>query len=427
MHERKIPTIIGLLLVGFAVMMFRFAFDRVSPLVTRASTTHSPQHMTFSNLSDAAFTVSWITTEQTTGALIVEGMTAPIYDDRLSITTGSNQQANRSFFTHSISVRSLKPNTQYRFRIVSGGKTFLNNGTPYETRTAPAITGMGTNLEPAYGQVTAPSGSPAEGAIVYLTPENGQTLSAIVNTSGSWIIPLHLTRTEDGTNYLNPSERINESIIIRSPDGEASALTDSMNDNPVPAMTIGKTYDFRKIQATENQNHALANAPPAVLGSTSNAKAIIAITKPAQGSAIPSNLPLIQGTGVPGNSVLIILGLQNPISTTVSVGADGIWRYTPQKPMAEGKQSITITTTDQNNQAKALTHIFEILKSGTQVLGDATPSATLEPTPAIESTPTPVATLSGEPMPTSGNELPLIILLLLGVTLFLGGTSLLII
>ena len=65
--------------------------------------------------------------------------------------------------------------------------------------------------------------------------------------------------------------------------------------------------------------------------------------------------------------------------------------------MAEGKQSITITTTDQHNQTKALTHTFEILKSGTQVLGDATPSATLVPTPTIDSTPTPVTTLSGEP------------------------------
>ncbi len=429
MHERKIPTIIGLLLVVFAVMMFRFAFDRVGPLLTRASATHTPQQITVSNLSDTAFTVSWITAEETTGALIVEGITAPMYDDRLSITTGSNKQAKQSFSTHTISVRNIKPDTSYRFRILSGTKTFLNNGAPYETRTALPLTGTGTNLEPAYGQVTEPSGSPAEGAIVYVTPENGQTLSAIVNASGSWVIPLNLARTENFTTYLNPSGRINESIIIRSSEGEATALTDSVNDNPVPAMTIGKTYDFRKIQASENQNRPLTQASPAVLGTNTAhvSQPIIAITKPAQGSAMPSNLPLIQGTGVPGNSVLIILGMQNPVSSTTTVGEDGVWRYTPQHPLAEGKQSITITTTDQNNQIKALTNTFEILKSGTQVLGDATPSATLDPTPTIEKTPTPVATLSGEPMPTSGNELPLILLLTLGFILFLGGTGLLII
>ena len=52
------------------------------------------------------------------------------------------------------------------------------------------------------------------------------------------------------------------------------------------------------------------------------------------------------------------------------------------------------------------------------MLGDAT-FGNVGTTPTIDSTPTPVTTLSGEPMPTSGNELPLIILPLLGVTLFL--------
>lgn len=429
MHERKIPTIVGLLLVGIAVLLFRFAFDRVSPMLSRASATQTPQHVAVSNVSDTAFTVSWTTNEQTTGAVVVEGINAPVYDDRLAISAGTVPENKQSYSTHSVSVRNLKPDTVYRFRILSGGKIFSNNTAAYESRTAPILTGTGTNLEPAYGQVTNPSGAPAEGALVYLTPENGQTLSTVVNASGSWVIPLNLARTENFTSYLTPSERINESLLIRTSEGEASALTDTVNDNPVPAMTIGKTYDFRKIQAAQPQNPQLVNAPPTVLGtSTTNAQPAIAITKPAQGSAIPSNLPLIQGTGIPGNNVLIILGMQNPISATITVEADGVWRYTPSRPLSEGKQSVTITTTDQNGQAKALTNTFEVLKSGTQVLGDATPSATLIPTPTdiAESTPTPTATLSGEPMPTSGNQLPLIMLLILGGTLLLGGTGLLI-
>lgn len=426
MHERKIPTIIGLLLVGLAVMVFRFAFDRVSPLLTKASATLTPQHVTVSNISDTAFTVSWITAEPATGALILDGLKAPIYDDRFSSPAGPSKN-NQTFLTHMISVRNLKPETTYHLRVLSGGKTFLNNGSPFEIRTAPALTGTGTNLEPAYGQITTQNGNPAEGALVYLTFEGGQILSTMVNASGSWVIPLNLVRTQDLSAYVTLSERMNESITIRSSEGEASALTDNFNDNPVPAMTIGKTYDFRKLQAQQNQNRPLAAASPAVLGTgTAITNPTVAITKPAQGSAIPSNLPLIQGTGVPGNSVLVILGLTHPMSTTVTVGQDGIWRYTPDRPLMEGKQSVTITTSDQRGQTKALTHTFEVLKSGTQVLGDATPSATLEPTPTLDTTPTPTTTLSGEPMPTSGNEMPLMILLMLGGMLIVGGTSLLI-
>lgn len=427
MQQRKIPTLVGLLLVAVAVMVFRFAFDRVSPYMSRASATQSPQNVTISNITDTSFTVSWLTQEKVTGAVIVEGITSPFYDDRQLAPAASSKQREETFLTHSVSIRNSKPDTAHKFRILSGGKIFTNNGNAYEVRTAPTLNGTGTNLEPAYGQVTTPAGIPAEGSLVYLTMTNGQTLSTLVNTSGSWVIPLNLVRTQDLMMYMEPAERIDESIVVRSSEGEASAITDSLNDNPVPAMTLGKTYDFRKIQADNRQeNKKLAEAPPAVLGTQTNVAAqTIAITKPAQGSAIPSNLPLIQGTGLPGKNVLVVVGMQNPLSASVTVGADGIWRYTPERPLHEGKQSVTITTQNAQNQTQAITHTFEILKSGTQVLGDATPSATINPTPTLDATPSPTATLTGEEMPTSGNELPLIIMLILGTALLLGGGSLL--
>jgi uncharacterized surface anchored protein len=96
-----------------------------------------------------------------------------------------------------------------------------------------------------------------------------------------------------------------------------------------------------------------------------------------------------------------------------------------------------MTTKNLQNKPVAVTHMFEILKSGTQVLGDATPSATLTPTTTVTLAPTPTdtpeatlsatpeetpaSTLAAQPVPTSGNELPTIMLLLLGVGLMIGG------
>ena len=73
---------------------------------------------------------------------------------------------------------------------------------------------------------------------------------------------------------------------------------------------------------------------------------------------------------------------------------------------------------DASGKAVAITRTFEILKSGTQVLGVATPSGTLTLTP----TPTEESTLSGEEIPTSGNALPTIMLLVLGLGLIFSGT-----
>lgn len=428
MQQRKIPTPIGIILVILSVLMFRYAFNSVTPLLSRAKTTHAPQQVTISNITDTTFTVSWITREPATGAIILEGTPdVTIADDR---QTMPGALPNGAWTTHHVTARNLKADTSYSVRILSGGKPYGDNASPYHIRTAPSITGTGSDIEPAYGQVTLPTNQPAEGAILYLTPKGAQTLSVLVKSSGSWVIPLNLIRTADLSAYLPRAERIDESIIVRHADGEATALTDTLNDNPVPAMTIGKSYDFRKIQAmaTPTRAIALAQTPPAkptVLSAATSRQ--VAIVKPQQNAAIASNLPLIQGTGVPGKTVSLLIGITKPISASVTVGADGVWYFTPPKPLADGKQSVTITTTDANGKPVALTHTFQILKSGTQVLGEATPSATLTPSPTIslQETPTPTATLAGEPIPITGSPLPLLLLLILGFGLVTGGVAIL--
>lgn len=431
MKERKIPTIIGLFLVVLTIMIVRLGFDRIGPLLTKASTTIAPDNVTVTNISDSTFTVTWLTKEPTSGSIRLDGVVPNsfFFDERFSGGNQNAQSASTLYGTHAVTVRNLKPETAYRFTIISNGSSYSNNGKPFEIRTAPTIPGVGTGIEPAYGQLSSSNGSPLEGAIVYLTLEDGQTLSTLTKSSGTWVIPLNLSRSSDLSRYVPQAERINESIVIRANEGESTALTDTLNDNPVPAMTIGKTYDFRKIQAENTQTKPVALAPspsPAVLGtSTQTASKTVAIVRPADGSALPSNLPVMQGTGVPGNQLLITVGMTQPVSDTLIIGADGIWRYTPIKPLTEGKQSVTITTANAQNKTVAITHTFEILKSGTQVLGDATPSATLTPLPTISDDPTPTATLSGDPIPETGSPLPLMLLLILGVGLISGGFAIL--
>lgn len=383
MHERKIPTLIGLLLVGVFLVLFRFAFDRINPIFSKATGSIAPQQVTVTNVSDTSFTVSWITGAPSLGSIKLDSVKTPYIEDQTSAS-----------HTHHVTVRNLKPETSYTFRL--GGKR-------YDVRTAPQLAGLGTTIEPAYGQVANPSGEPAEGAIVYLTLSGGQMLSTLTKQGGTWVVPLNRARTADLTSYITGNERIDETIFVRGADGEARALTDTFNDNPVPAITIGKTYDFRKIQAA-------APKLPSVLGTSTQE---VSITKPVTGATLPSNLPLFQGAGVPGNQALIVIGITNPVSDTFLVGEDGIWRYTPPKPLQPGKQSVTITTSDAQGKTIAITHLFEVLKSGTQVLGEATPSATLEPTPT--------ATLAGEPIPETGSSLPLIIMLILGTGLIGSG------
>ncbi len=429
----KIPTILGLvlvvLIVGSIIVVSEFMLRGSSV----ASESIKPQSVELTNLSDVSFSVSWTTQAPATGVVEVSSSLAKrvvAYDQRDSAGKLGK------YTTHAVDVRNLNPDSDYIIRILSNGKAFTDEKIS-RVHTAPSLSGASlTNLEPAYGTIYSIDGLPADGALVYVTVEGGQMLSTITKPSGSWLLPLSLVRTADLSSYLPVTDRMTEHIIIRSSTEETTAVTDTLNDSPVPEMTLGKTYDFRKLQAKTGSANALGMRPSpqtspsggTVLGSTSPRSFTVTLATPAQGAALTTTLPLVSGTGIPNALVSITLGITNPISGTTKVTEDGTWRFTPPKRLAPGKQSVTMTTTGANNKPIAITHLFEILKSGTQVLGDATPSATLEPTATVTATPieVPTSTLAGEPVPTSGYTLPTILLILLSAGFLIAGAALVI-
>ncbi len=421
----RIPTILGILLVLFIVGGVAVSFESLARFPINASGSMQPANVQITNLSDTAFTMTWTTSGPATGMLVVSYPRGDetVFDER---DTGTGNK----YTTHSVTVRNLTASSDVSVKILSNGKTFLDNGKPYVVRTSPPIPAPPGDLSPAYGSVVTADNQPAAGALVFLSLEGSQQLSTIVKPSGAWLIPLNLIRTQNGNAYLPAAaDRITENILVRSDGDQSQAITDTLNDSPVPVMVIGKNYDFRKQQAKTPGVLAQAPTPtpvqPAILGDqTTKAPQVahvVGLVAPAEGATLTSFLPLIQGTGNPGKSVTITIGITNPTSDTTTVGADGIFRYTPKLPLAPGKQTVTITTVDVANKPVAMTHSFEILKSGTQVLGTATPSATLTPTLAPIFTPTPTATLAGQPLPTSATTLPTVILILAGLVLFAGG------
>ena len=448
MHRTiKIPTVVGIVLIIALVAVVSILFENLTRRLTTASGSVKPENVTVANVSDTSFTLTWTTNLDATGAVIISSRlwkSNVFYDERdVNRSDAGTKKTLGSYATHSVTVRNLTPDTDYDVRILSNGKSFSGIGATESVRTGPILTPSENILEPAYGIILMSGNDPADGALVYLTLDGGQVLSAISNTQGSWLIPLNLARSGDLTRYLPSLERTDETILVRHGGEETTATADTFNDAPVPTMVMGKTYDFRKQQADAHPNPPLAMDNTAeeskfqeVLGDSSSAPTgpyHVTLTQPQNGSALSSFLPLIAGTGVPEKSVTVTLGINQPFTGSTRVGSDGMWRFTPTKSLGTGKQSVTITTVDATGQPVALTHTFEILKSGTQVLGEATPSGTLTPTPPTAGaatptptsfttpsatptfavTPLPTSTLSGEPVPQTGNALPLLVVIML--------------
>lgn len=432
----KIPTMLGLLLVVIIVGVVAVGSETYVKTTTAASGSIQPVNVNIANLNDTTFSVTWTTSSPAAGAISVTSPTGSrvLFDDQ-------DTKVQNKYMTHSVTFRGTTADTSYTFTILSNGKKTLNNGKPYTVRTAPILTTASGNLEPAYGTILTADKTPVKGALIRLTIDGSQMLSTTTKPSGTWLIPLNLIRTEDLSGFLPVTERMNITIAVEGNGLTTTAVTDTLNDSPVPDMMLGKTYDFRKANAKAPGAPLALNPTPAspktgaVLG-TANAKPanIVALTIPAQGAALPTTLPLVQGTGIPGKTVSIVLGINTPIGGSATVGSDGLWSFSPAKPLSPGAQSVTITTKDVNNKAVAITHLFTVLKSGTQVLGDATPSATLTPTAtptatltiAPTATPSAESTLAAQTPPTSGSVLPTIIVLLLGAGLMLGGGVILI-
>ncbi len=432
---KRIPTLLAIILLLITVGGAGFLFEGITRQDTKATLSIEPKRVMVTNLTDTSFTFTWQTDELTTGTILVISTGGKKYSsfDQRDITGKMGK-----YLTHSITIRTLSPSTTYDITILSNGKKYPIDKKSFSVTTLPTLTSDAPLLDPAFGSIKTANNAPAEGALVYISLEGSQTLSTLVGASGSWIIPLSLLRTQDGAAYITSQERTNETLVIQLGSSESRVTTDTLNDAPVPDIILGETYDFRGRDAKKTTPATLAQklvAPTTkpkqvVLGITSDKlTGGVALTAPVQGATLSSTKPLISGIGIPGKTVTITIGITEPTIGSTIVGKDGVWRYTPKQAFLPGKQSITITTVDAKNKPVAITHTFTILKSGSQVLGDATPSGALEetPTPTIESTEsaTPTVDLIGEEIPTSGSILPVLLLIVLGCTLFISGGAIL--
>jgi hypothetical protein len=437
MHNiRRIPTVLAIILLVLTVGGIGYLFEGITRQSATASLSIEPKSVMITNLTDTSFTFTWQTDELTTGSVLVTSQGGKKYSsfDERDITGKMGK-----YLTHSVTIRTLSPSTLYEVTVLSNGKKFPLEKKSFSVTTLPTLSSEAPLLDPAFGSIQTAAGVAADGALVYLNLEGSQTLSTLVRTSGSWIIPLSFLRTQDGAAYITSQERINETIVIQLGTEESRVTTDTLNDAPVPDIILGQPYDFRGRDAKKTTPATIAQKPVSpttnpkqvVLGVTTE-KAIngISLVAPVQGATLSSTRPLISGIGIPGKTVTITLGISEPTIGSTTIGKDGLWRYTPKQALTPGKQSVTITTVDTKNKPVAITHTFTILKSGSQVLGDATPSAVLETTPSaeptIESTESavPIDTIAGDEMPTSGSFLPTLLLIVFGCVLFIGGGAL---
>jgi hypothetical protein len=329
--KKRAPALLGILLLVTAAIAGVIFVSRETDFLPRAAPEYVPQKVNITNITDTSFTASWVTQEPTVGfvrlGLEPSKLTETYVDDRDQLTGSSGQ-----FRTHYVSVMGLSPSTTYYAKLGSqGNKLYDENGQPFSITTAQPV----SDLQPAdtaYGTVNTSAGTPAEGALVYLAfPEsvNAVPLSALVKQNGSFTISLSTARTKDlaGFALYDPLSTPLSLLVRYSLDQDATAITTTANDQPIPTIILGQNHDFTTdtppdtpgIEPTPMPESKFSLKPIDITDTPDDS--LVITTLPRDGIVVQQSKPEIKGRA-PAGTVLTITVHSNQIYTdSVSVDA----------------------------------------------------------------------------------------------------------
>jgi hypothetical protein len=234
--------------------------------------------------------------------------------------------------------------------------------------------------------------------------------------------------------------------VVAPPDGVASAQIFPQSGNPLPAIIIGQVYDFRSSPANNQGGspNADLNLPQSASQSSKfNVDASSSATKSTsvileslnEGETITSQKPQFFGKGPGGESIVITINSQSPISATVQIPKNGSWSYSVPTNLDPGNHTITISWIDTSGITRFLTRSFVVQageapaftasQSGATttptpvatptIKPTGSPSASPTATPRVTLTPTPMASITPMPVPVTGDLTPTLILFIMGL------------
>lgn len=392
--NKRIPTLLGLLILTLGVGLTTFLTNRETFFQIKAGSTQQPQNVRITNITDASFTVSYTTNEKTLGSINYGK------DQNLGLSALDNRdkqsESIKNYQIHNIEVNNLMPQTKYYFTIISGQDTYLNNNQPFQVITGPTLNNASQGNTKIKGKLILPNGKSPSEAIVYVTAENSEVFSALALQDGTYEIPLNIIRTSDLSSYYIFTQN---SLIKMLAFGDSLSSNISFFENQakfVPTITLSKDYDFTNNTISQASPSASLETFPSFESTSSASKnKKPQILTPKKDEGLTDDQPLFKGTGLPKENVQIIIHSDENIQTQVTTDKNGNWSYRPQESLSPGEHTITIITRDASGILKTITQSFVVYASGTQI-----PNASGSPTPTPTTLPKPTATLTPTPTPS---------------------------
>ena len=415
---KKIPTIIAILILIIAVAAGVFFVQNQQIFRIGASPDAAPQDVRVTNIKDTSFTVSWTTDKKTPGSLVVG-------ESANNITTPAVAIDTTPVNTHFVSVALLKPGTTYFFKIISDGTTYDNSGIPWQALTlAGPATPTSTFL--VSGNVLTSASQPADDAIVYITGPAISPVSIKTTTSGSYVLTVE-----------NATENQALQLFVQGASlGISSAQFLAGSANPLPAIVLGQTYDFRTQTSGQDTGVPQANinlpseSTPSsgfnvpISTTSGDPKTSVTLESVDEKETVNTTTPEFFGEGPAGTTITIVVNSEEEITSTTKVDSSGNWNWTPPSGLSPGQHTITLSWKDASGILRTLTRSF-VVSAAEGPAFEATPSAspfltlpTASATPSASPRVSLPSTSSG--IPVSGIATPTLIGIFAGIILIVG-------
>ena len=386
-REKRIPTILGIILLVGTIYLTAKLIDSPQSTSIRASQNCNPINPQVTNKTDKSATISFTTSDDCLSSLNIENY--------------SYENLSQKGKIHYFDIDKLEANKNYQFTITIDGKKYSSNDYIFETAQKPTSDIPSSSL--AWGKVFTSENNPVTKAIIYLNVPSASPLSALVTSSGHWNISLAVSFNEGLTDWFIVPNNIEENIVVIAPGYPSTQIvSNTSRNNPVPDIILGQnsfSLPEAMVETTLPQK-SLIDTDIDLISNNS-----LDILNPKTNEKVNSLKPDIFGTATPNSKLKIRVESPAPLNDEIEVDSSGEWNWSPNQNLTPGEHTITVTD-EKNNQ---VTKKFIVLAAeSSQPAFSASESAlivtnTPSPTPTQIIVPSPVPTKKITPteMPTT--------------------------
>lgn len=215
----------------------------------------APQKIQTVNISDSSATITWQTEIPTIG-LISYGSS-----QNLSESSGDDRDKNNKEIrlTHFVTIKNLKPNTNYYYKIKTAGSLYPNQSLGFKTATSPQ---QETALAPIRGMIVIDGSlTPVDEALIFLKIPGAADLASFSTTAGNFIIPLKNLYQPNLMDFFIPKPGIEATLVIARANLESSVkIILPLYNQPLPPIILGENKDLRQALATSLAQTAALSA-----------------------------------------------------------------------------------------------------------------------------------------------------------------------